>query len=351
MITASCARNGRSRPTQPPRRRAEVHRLLGRLADAHPRRPAAPRATRRRQAARDRAVALRRLCAHAAAPADSCERDDLGVRRARLEQLVVACRRPTTAPSSSTTIWSASTMVETRCATTITAASATTGAQRRAQPRVGAEVERRERVVEQVDLRLPHERARDREPLALAAGDVRAALGDRRVRPLRHRRDEVARLRDLEERATARRRSRRGCRSGGCSRPCPRTGTASAARSRSAAAARRAPTSRTSTPSTSTSPSTTSNRRGISDSSVVLPAPVLPMIAVVRPARRRQADVAQHRHLGAGIAERDAAQLDVARAAARSVTRSTGGDDRRVGLEHLADAVGATPPRAAPSSA
>ena len=42
------------------------------------------------------------------------------------------------------------------------------------------------------------ERSRDREPLALAAGDVRAALGDRRVELALHLLDEVARLRDLE---------------------------------------------------------------------------------------------------------------------------------------------------------
>ena len=43
--------------------------------------------------------------------------------------------------------------------------------------------------------------------------------------------------------------------------------------------------SRTSTPSTSTEPSVTSNSRGTSDISVVLPAPVLPMIAVTSPGR------------------------------------------------------------------
>ena len=77
-------------------------------------------------------------------------------------------------------------------------ASAVTGRERGAQPRVGGEVERGERVVEQVDAGLAHEGPRDREALALAARHVRAALRDRRVEPAGHRRDEVARLRDLE---------------------------------------------------------------------------------------------------------------------------------------------------------
>jgi hypothetical protein len=42
--------------------------------------------------------------------------------------------------------------------------------------------------------------------------------------------------------------------------------------------------SRTSTPSTSTLPLVASNRRGTRLTSVVLPAPVLPTMAVVRPA-------------------------------------------------------------------
>src|SRR6266545_4023399 len=46
--------------------------------------------------------------------------------------------------------------------------------------------------------------------------------------------------------------------------------------------------SRTSTPSTRTAPPVTSNSRGTSDSSVVLPAPVPPMIAVTSPARARK---------------------------------------------------------------
>ena len=61
--------------------------------------------------------------------------------------------------------------------------------------------------------------------------------------------------------------------------------------------------SRTSTPSTSTEPPVASNSRGISEISVVLPAPVEPMIAVVWPGRAVKVDVAQHGSLRAGVGE------------------------------------------------
>ena len=64
--------------------------------------------------------------------------------------------------------------------------------------RVGRQVERRERVVEEVDLRLAHERPRHGEALALTARHVHAALRDLGVEPSRHRPHEVGRLRDLE---------------------------------------------------------------------------------------------------------------------------------------------------------
>ena len=70
--------------------------------------------------------------------------------------------------------------------------------ERGAQPRVGLEVERREAVVEDVDLGPLHERAGDGESLALAAGDVRAALRDRRLETLGHLGDELLALRDFE---------------------------------------------------------------------------------------------------------------------------------------------------------
>src|SRR5437762_862526 len=72
------------------------------------------------------------------------------------------------------------------------------GAQCRAQPRIGARVERREAVVEEVDRRSLHKGARDRKALALAAGNVRPALVDGRVQPAGHLLDEVLRLGHLE---------------------------------------------------------------------------------------------------------------------------------------------------------
>ena len=84
------------------------------------------------------------------------------------------------------------------------------GPQRRAQPRVGGEVERRERVVEQVDLRLARP-APGRSPAA-AAGRRRSWC--RPARPARRGRraslDEVVGLRDLAGPPTARRRWRPG---------------------------------------------------------------------------------------------------------------------------------------------
>ena len=94
------------------------------------------------------------------------------------------------------------------------------GSQRLAQAGVGREVERRERVVEQVDLRLAHQRAGDGQPLTLAARHVGAALGDRRLELVGHPLDEVLRLGDRAAPPTAPRRSRPGCRSAGCSPPC-----------------------------------------------------------------------------------------------------------------------------------
>ena len=68
----------------------------------------------------------------------------------------------------------------------------------RAQVCVGGEVERRERIVEEINARVPDERAGDGQPLSLAAGDVRSALRYDRVEPAGHRRDESHCLGHLE---------------------------------------------------------------------------------------------------------------------------------------------------------
>src|SRR3954447_16761811 len=59
-----------------------------------------------------------------------------------------------------------------------------------AQPGVGGEVERGERVVEEVDLGTAYDGTGDRETLSLATADVGAPLGDRGVEPLGHGADE-----------------------------------------------------------------------------------------------------------------------------------------------------------------
>ena len=68
------------------------------------------------------------------------------------------------------------------------------------QARVGAGVEGRETVVEDVDARSLDERAGDRQALPLPARDVGAALRDRLLQLARHLLHEVVRLRDLERR-------------------------------------------------------------------------------------------------------------------------------------------------------
>ena len=89
-------------------------------------------------------------------------------------------------------------MVPTRWATMMTVVLRELRRERGAQPRIGREVERREAVVEDEDAGLAHDRARDGEPLPLAPGDVRAALGDRSVQLAVHGCHEVAALGDVQ---------------------------------------------------------------------------------------------------------------------------------------------------------
>jgi hypothetical protein len=101
-------------------------------------------------------------------------------------------------PSSSTRIWSASTIVDTPLGDDQHGGVGGVWLQRGSEPCIGGEVERRERVVEHVDLGLHHERPSDAEALSLAARHVAAALGDRALDALGHRLHEAACLRDLE---------------------------------------------------------------------------------------------------------------------------------------------------------
>ena len=105
--------------------------------------------------------------------------------------------------------------------------------QRALDRRLGFVVDRRGRLVEHQDRGLAVQRARQRDALALPAGQLRAALADLAVVALRQRRDELVRLgraRRGFHRAPDRARSRRRrC----CRRRCRRSGTAPARRSRS----------------------------------------------------------------------------------------------------------------------
>ena len=93
-----------------------------------------------------------------------------------------ASRAPTIRPCSSTTISSASAIVDSRWAMMIVVRSAHHLAQAGADPRLRRRVDRRGRVVEDQDPRVDQERARDRDPLALTARERDPALADRRCR-------------------------------------------------------------------------------------------------------------------------------------------------------------------------
>ena len=106
--------------------------------------------------------------------------------------------RATISPASSTRIWSASTMLETRWATTIIVTSLTL-ARMAARSRASVAVSRAEYESSKMqDLGLAHQRPRDAQPLPLAARHRRAALGDLGLDPLGHLGDEVLCLGDLE---------------------------------------------------------------------------------------------------------------------------------------------------------
>ncbi len=85
---------------------------------------------------------------------------------------------------------------------------------------IGGHVEGGERVIEQVQLGAPDQRPGDGEALSLAARDVGATLGDRRVESPWHLPDEVGSLGDLERRPHFGVAWRRACRSGGWRRRC-----------------------------------------------------------------------------------------------------------------------------------
>ena len=212
--------------------------------------------------------------------------------------------RPTTRPSSSTTIRSASRIVETRWATITTVASRGHRPQRRPQPGVGGQVERGERVVEEVDLGPADHRPGDGEPLPLAAGDVGAALGDRRRRGRRASRATKSRgLGDLAARPRSPRRWRRACRSAGWRRRCRRRGRPAAAPGRSATTAARGRGRGRRRRRPARAPPVASKSRGTRLTRVRLAGAGRADDRDGLARARRRGDVAQDRRLGAGIGE------------------------------------------------
>ena len=198
---------------------------------------------------------------------------------------------------------------------------------------LGGGVHARGGVVEDQDARLGEQRPRDRHPLALAAAEREPALADQRVEPLGQLVEQLAEP---------------GAHGGlphlVLGRVRPRVGDVLAERRREqervvrhhrhlAAQRRRARASRTSTPSTSTEPCSTSYSRGISITSVVLPEPVGPTSATVRPGLHVEVDVPQHR-LAAVVAEGHVAQLH-APAAGRERPRVGRGHQPRGPVEQL----------------
>ena len=124
---------------------------------------------------------------------------DLPVDRARLEQLVVrAARRDPAAVEHDDLVGERDRREPVRDDDRRPAAH------RLAQPepdlRLGRRVDRRRGVVEDEDARVDDERARDRDPLALPAGERDPALADHRVVAVREPLDELVRLREPRRR-------------------------------------------------------------------------------------------------------------------------------------------------------
>ena len=122
----------------------------------------------------------------------------------------------TTRPPSRTTIWSASRTVESRWAIAIVVRPSTSRVERLLHEPLGLRVERRGRLVEHEDRRVAQDRARDREPLLLAAREAVAALADDRVVALRQRRDQRRGSAPRARPPRPPRRSRPASRSAGC---------------------------------------------------------------------------------------------------------------------------------------
>ena len=106
--------------------------------------------------------------------------DDLAVELRGVEELGMVAARGNSPPSS-TTISSASAIVDSRWAMISVVRPAISSREGAADLALGRRVDRRRRVVEDQDARVRDDRARDRDALALAARERQAALADARV--------------------------------------------------------------------------------------------------------------------------------------------------------------------------
>ena len=137
-----------------------------------------------------------------------------------------------TRPPSSTTIWSASRTVESRCAIAIVVRPSASCSSASCTSALRLRVERGRRLVEHEDRRVAQHGPRDRDPLLLAAREAVAALADDRVVALRQRRDQVVDLRGAGSLLDLLVGRVRASRSGGCRAPTRGRGTSPARRRR-----------------------------------------------------------------------------------------------------------------------
>ena len=164
---------------------------------------------------------------------------------------------------------------------------------------LGLRVDGGERIVEDEDLRLPDERARERDALLLTARELHAALADDGVEPLGQRQRLLEHLRlargvaDLRDarRASRGRRARSRC----CARPSSRRGTRPAARSRWPSAPTASGSSQTSTPSmrTRARAASAAGARGASRASSC-PSPCARRWRATRPGATLKRHVVEH---------------------------------------------------------
>ena len=143
----------------------------------------------------------------------------------------------TITPCSSTTIRSASRIVERRCAMMNAVRPCEQAAERALDLPLGADVDGARRLVEDQDARVGEQRARERDELALAEREPRAALAELRLVAVLEPGDELVGADGARRRGDLLARRVRAARTRCSRRPCRRTGSPPAGRSRAAGGA------------------------------------------------------------------------------------------------------------------